>query len=210
MSIAAATTVYVEGFEGRYTSYALEVRDPRVDFEDETVTIDVYTGKRDGNSAIVEEADYVLSAGGQEIARKEGAEWNARSSEVDEAVSLTGEIDTNTSEASLSLDVTLPEWDASETVDFDVEIPDQVSEDDLSVDCSADPSQVTVGERVTVTATVSNDADTEADVEIVIELAGATDETTEVVSGGESVEREAAFEMEEAGEYEPRVNAELT
>lgn len=207
MTTIASTTVNIEGFRGQYTSYAIEVRNPKVDGD--TVSVDVHTGNRDGDSAIVEEANYVLHADGSEIDRKEGANFNNSSSSVSRAVTLSGEADTSSGTLPMSLELTFPAWSGSETLDFEVDIEPEVSESDLLVSCSRKPAEVTVGERVTIIATVENTAEADANVDIVVELAGATDEMTETVSAGETIEREVQFEMEEEGEYESEVRVSL-
>lgn len=207
MTTVASAVFNVRGYKDRYTSYVIEVRNPTVDFGSGTISVDVWTGKREGNSAIVQEANYSLAANGTEIASLTDADFTGTSSSLGKAVTISGPIDTSQSSVRLTLTTVLPAWDdATEEMGFSVDIPQPVTSDDLSVSCSVSPPNVAPGESVTVSGTVENSGDGAASVDVTV-AAGDVSETErlEIAAGGTGTV-EVEFELP-VGTYTPTVSA---
>lgn len=210
MVVASATT-YIEGFGGEYTSYAVEIRDPRVDRDAGTLSVDVFTGERDGNSAIANNAVYTMTIDGQTAVDGEERSLASTTSEVRQATTLTGSVDPSKSAVGVSVTIAPVGWeDQPETLEFSVEIPEPEPDESLVTiaSCSAGGRGV-VGEEVVVSATARNDNPMTAPATVTITAGEQTVERKVSLSGGGEQTVTGAFTFDSPGEYESAAEVEL-
>jgi len=197
----------IDGFQGDPAVYNFELRDVSYDFSRGEVTLEVWGAPEDRRpSAYVEGATITVSVDGSERHSGSGYDFsNSRGS--DNRVTVEAEPDSN-----VEVSITTPAWTSTSGGEPEallaVELNEQppVSESDVSVSCSSDGGEVTVGEETTVSVDVSNENPVEADVDVTIE-AGGTDvtETVRVPADGD-VTVDVAFAFDEPGEYTPTVS----
>lgn len=138
------TAVYIEGYQDELTKYTLRLDDLKHDNGEATATV---SAKREGDSAIVEDAEVTVRSGGSEV------DYSGEFPNAPE----------NFSEGTLTFpadpgDTVEIEWLSTSWGDnsgtLSGELPD---EPDVSVgDCSVSTDRVVVGEPVTLSATVQN------------------------------------------------------
>lgn len=207
---AASGTMYVEGFQGEYTSYTVEIRDPRVDRDAGTLSVDVFSGERDGNSAIVNDAAYTMTINGETAVDGVERSFSGVSSPPRKSTTLTGEVDVSRSVVGVSVTVEPSNQPGSETLEFTVEIPPP--EPELSklsiVSCSGDAT-VEPGEETTVDVTVRNDNPVTAPVTVTITAGDATAEEQVSLSAGGEQTVSATFTFDSTGDYKPSVEIEV-
>ena len=88
-------------------------------------------------------------------------------------------------------------------------VEDATDPDLVSADCSVYPDRITLGETTTVAATISNDNEGEATVDVTFELADASETLTVDVGGGETEQAEVTFEPVDTGEYTPEIEYDI-
>ena len=200
----------IDGFRGEPALYNFELRDVSYNFSRGGVTLEVWGAPEDESpSAFVDEATITVSVDGEERLSDSGFTF---SGSFGNDYDVTVEADPD---SQLVVEITAPAW-----TDLDGGVPEAVlsaalneqppvSESDVSVSCSLDDGEVTVGEETTVTATVANENAVEVDVDVTIE-AGDTDttETVRVPADGTATV-DVTFAFDEPGEYAPSVSLSL-
>lgn len=206
----ASTTMYVEGFQREFTSYTVEVRDPRVDRDAGTLSVDVFSGERDGTSAIVNNATYTMTIGGETVVDGEERPFSGTSSSLGKSTTLTGDVDVSRSEVDVSVTIAPVGEPGDETLYFTVEIPPPEPDPALvtTTDCSSG-GEVDVGEETTVDVTLRNDNPVTAPVTVTIAAGGATAEKRVSLSAGGEQTVSATFAFDSKGDYKPTVEVAL-
>ena len=200
----------IDGFQGEPALYNFELRDVSYDFSRGEVTLEVWGAPEDESpSAFVDEATITVSVDGSERYSEPGYSYSS-SRGSDNRVTVEAGPD-----SSVEVSITAPAW-----TDLDGGVPEAVlsatlneqppvSESDVSVSCSLDDGEVTVGEETTVTATVANENAVEVDADVTIEAGGTEATETLRVPADGTATVDVTFAFDEPGEYAPDVSVSL-
>jgi len=128
---------------------------------------------------------------------------------MSDTLDLSGPVDISEGSVSVEVLVEAPAWDTELTLSFDVDIPALPPErGDISTDCSLSAQEAVVGDEVTVTAAVSNAAESPAAVTVRIAAAGASETVDLTVLAGSSQSASAVFTFDSPGDYTPEITVE--
>lgn len=205
-----SSIMYVEGFQGEYTRYSIEIRDPRVDRDAGTLSVDVFSGDREGTSAIVNNAVYTMKIDGETVVDGEERPFSGTSSSLGKSTTLTGDVDVSRSEVNVSVTIAPVGEPGDETLDFTVEIPPPEPEPSLVTitDCSGEAT-VEPGEQTTVSVTLRNDNPVTAPATVTITAGGTSAERRVSLPAGGEQTVSAAFAFDSKGKYQPTVEVAL-
>ena len=193
----------IQGFQGRYTTYPMEVVDPSYNRNSGEFSVSI-TSERNGRSAIVNNAVAELYVNGTKIA--EGSD--APSAYGGEWVTLTGTTDAQPP-FDVEVVVTAPEWDnESGSGGFTFELPFQESA--VTVTCEQGDAEITVGDQVAVPFIIENENSGAAFVSIGVTFGGATATIEATVPGGGSESVSTTFEPTETGQFTPTVSVSVS
>lgn len=207
MAIVASRSLWVEGFQGQITSYTVEARDPRVDRDAGTLSFDIYTGNREGSSAIIQNAVYTVSVNGQQVIEDE-RNFPARTGYMDKASTFIVDVDPTQTQVDVTVGVDVVGEPGDTSLSFTAEIeqpPEPVTDDDISSSCSLSTTDTIVGNPVTVFADVVNNGEQAAAVDVTVSAGGVSETSRVELDSGETTSVSVEFDLP-VGEHQSSVS----
>lgn len=191
------------------SSYRVDIRNPRVDLNAGTLTVDIYTGDRSGVTGFIQEAAYTMRIDGEVVAEIPDGRFSPVDGYMEREDPLSGPVDVSKDTVAVEVVVEAFNWGTELSLSFDVDIPALPPErGDISTDCSLSAQEAVVGDEVTVTAAVSNAAESPASVTVQIAAAGASETVDLTVLSGGSGSASATFTFDSPGDYTPEITVE--
>jgi len=205
--MTAPSDFTIDGFQGVPTRYDYRVGDVSFDRRAGTVTVEI-EGRRDGDSAFVDNPEVSLFVGGEQVAGTVGTGARDFFSDV---ATLTAEIELTGEPTEFRYEIVAPAWAETDGTDpaqtgasWLVAVPSDPAED-LDVTCETDPTELRAAEQVTVTAEAINRGDLSLDGDVEIIFGDASETFGASFPPGERQSFSATFQPLDSGDVTPRV-----